>query len=79
MLDILFGPLGKDYCLYFYVLSAMSFSLFLLYIVYIIMYVIMYSKKIDIPFLVHSLFMILYSLLAYFVNRLLYTMCVNSL
>ena len=78
MLDTLFGPLGKDYCLYFYVLSAMSFSLFLLYMLYIIILVIKTPSKMNVPFLMHSLLVIMYSLLVYFVNRLLYTMCINS-
>ena len=78
MLDKLFGPLGKDYCLYFYVLSVMSFSLFLLYVLYIVTLVIKTPSKLNVPFLMHSLFVIMYSLLGYFVNRLLYTMCINS-
>lgn len=78
MLNTLFGPLGKNYCLYFYVMSAMSFSLFLLYVLYIIISVIKNPSKMNIPFVMHSLFILMYSLLGYFVNRLLYTMCVNS-
>ena len=73
-----FGPLGQEYCLYFYILSVIFFILFILSIIGVVAGVAMNYKKLNSMFILNSAFLVLNTLLAYFVNRLLNTMCVNS-
>ena len=76
-----FGPLNKDYCLYFYVLAVISFIIFLLGLVSSVVALvgmIIKTKHVNYMDIVHSAMILLNSLLAYFVNRLLYTMCLGS-
>jgi hypothetical protein len=73
-----FGPLGKEWCIYFYVLSMFFLFAFGLSIIGIIGSVVFNKKKIDSMFVANSVAILFNTLLAYFVNRLLNTMCVNS-
>ena len=73
-----FGPLGRDYCLYFLFMSMFFFVMIILGIIGIIGALVSKGKKIDMLFLVHSIMLLLNAVLAYFVNRLLNTMCMNS-
>ena len=73
-----FGPLGRDYCLYFLFMSMFFFVMIILGIIGIIGALVSKGKKIDTLFLVHSIMLLLNAVLAYFVNRLLNTMCMNS-
>lgn len=73
-----FGPLGQEYCLYFYILSVIFFILFILSVIGVAGALAMNYKKMNSMFVLNSAFLVLNTLLAYFVNRLLNTMCVNS-
>lgn len=73
-----FGPLGKEWCLYFYLLSIFFLVAFVLAIISIIVSMIYNKKKIDSMFIANSVAILFNTLLAYFVNRLLNTMCLNS-
>lgn len=73
-----FGPLSREYCAYFYFMSILFFGLFILSIIGVLSAVIMKGKKVDFMFIVNSFMLILNTLLAYFVNRLLNTMCNGS-
>jgi len=73
-----FGPLGKEWCLYFYVLSIFFFVAYILAIIGVIGGFVMKRKKIDALFVANGMALIFNTLLAYFVNRLLNTMCINS-
>ena len=77
-MDSYFGPLGKEWCLYFYVLSIFFFVAYILAIIGVIGGFVMKRKKIDALFVANGMALIFNTLLAYFVNRLLNTMCVNS-
>ncbi len=73
----LFGPIAKDYCIYFYILSVVAAVNFILFIIGMVLYGM--KKKMDIGFFVIA---IIYSgsvLLQYLQNRLLYNMCQSSL
>jgi hypothetical protein len=70
-----FTPLKREYCDYFYYLSVINF-IFLVYIVLAGLYTMMFDKKKDGLFTI--LLVTLPSFLAYFTNRLLYSMCVGS-
>ena len=71
MLDTLFSPLSKEFCLYFYYLSVISF-VFLLVAVYNGI-ALLSKRKASILTAVLGL---VAPFLMYFNNRLLYTMCV---
>jgi len=79
LLDNLFGPLGKEYCIYFYALSIIFFVTFATTLFSIIMVVVRKPNTIDRKFIFKSVLITLYTLIPYLVNRLLYTMCANSI
>ena len=74
-----FGPLGKEYCTYFYVLSIIFGIGFVLSLISIGSFIVMHHKKVDAMFIVNSTLILFNSFLAYLANRLLNTMCVKSL
>jgi|688.fasta_scaffold716922_2 hypothetical protein len=74
-----FGPLGKEYCTYFYVLSVIFGFTFLFSAVSIAYFIVMHHKKVDASFVINSFFVLFNSFLAYLVNRIMNTMCVKTL
>jgi len=74
-----FGPLPESYCIYFLALSIFFGVLFAVSVVWSIYYIIMYYKKLDRIILAQSVAMIINTFVAYFVNRLLNTMCVRAI
>lgn len=72
-----FGPLSKDYCNYFLFLAMFFFFFLVLFVIFNIYYLIKNFKSIKSADLMSSFLMILNLLIAYFVNRLLYTMCIK--
>lgn len=78
-MDTFFGPLSKEFCLYFYAISIITGISFVLTALSMVYFMVTNIKKIDME-LILSYFMSLTSLfLAYLVNRLFHTMCINSL
>jgi hypothetical protein len=77
-MDKFFGPLSKEYCLYFYALSVIFGVLFVFTGISILYKIITNFKKIDIEIIVPIVGFI-NMFLAYLVNRLLYTMCIRSI
>jgi hypothetical protein len=71
----LFGPLDKNYCLFFFVISA--FSIVLFSVAFITFIGELLSKKRE------RLYLTVYIMVAYFImylqSRILYNMCFNSL
>ena len=78
-MDAYFGPLGKEYCVYFYVLSIIFGVTFVLSAISIGSFIVMHSKKVDSMFIANSFLILFNSFLAYLSNRLLNTMCVMTL
>ena len=74
-----FGPLGQEYCMYFYILSIIFGVSFVLSLISIGMFIVMHHKKVDTMFVVNAFFILFNTFLAYLANRLLNTMCVKSL
>ena len=74
-----FGPLPREYCVYFYALSVFFGFTFLFSLISMLYFVLMHMKRVNMTFIVNSSFMILNTFLAYLVNRLLHTMCVKSI
>lgn len=81
-MDDYFGPLSKDYCAYFYFLSVFFFFIYVLTLIGIIVFIVKnYNNrsKVNLQFLINSVMLLINTLMAYFVNRLLNTMCVSAI
>ena len=77
VVNSLFGPLHKDYCAWFYYLSVLTFVLFLLSFGTMLSLIV--TKKRSGVFYLNSLMVLLWYGAFYFQNRLLHTMCSNSI
>ena len=75
MSNYLFGPLGAEYCNYFYFLSVISFVFFIVVLLSVLYNIFTTKNKVD---YVNMVLITFQPFLAYFVNRLFYTMCMNS-
>jgi hypothetical protein len=74
-----FGPLGQEYCVYFYALSIIFGITFLFSAISIASFIVMHHKKVDVMFIVNAALVLFNSFLAYLANRLLHTMCVKTI
>ena len=74
-----FGPLSKEYCLYFYILSILSFIFFVVGLFSFVVIIIKKHKSLESTFYMNNIFTLFNILIIYFVNRLLHTMCVVSI
>lgn len=74
--NLLFGPLSKNWCLYFYFLSIIWFFMFLLSILYLIRYFFSKNANSNVAFGVLTYSLTVFVL--YFETRLLHGMCINS-
>jgi hypothetical protein len=77
--DKYFGPLSKKWCNYFYFFSVFFFVVFSFTLVIMVGTLVMNYKKVNISIVLNAVLLLLNSLIGYFVNRLLYSVCVNSL
>jgi hypothetical protein len=75
--DYLFGPLGKNYCLYFYVIAVVAF-VFMVMMMASAVVGLFTAKKIDMKLLTGILIGIAYWFVLYLQSRLLYNMCYHS-
>jgi len=77
VVDNLFGPLSKDYCIYFYVLSILGFVLLVLFLVPAIFMGITKKKGLDYYL---TIFGVAFGYaIFYFQNRLLHSMCMGTM
>jgi hypothetical protein len=74
-----FGPLPREYCVYFLILAVFFGILFVISLFSIATFIIMHYKKINSLFIVNSFLILFNTFLGYLANRLLYTMCVKSI
>lgn len=74
-----FGPLDKSSCVYFLIISVIFFILLVIAIFSQIFWIVKNFKKADFRMLTGGIVILFNIFLAYFVNRLLYTMCSKSL
>lgn len=72
-LNNLFGPLGKEYCYYFYVLSLFGFITLVLIILSSL--VLLFTGKNSAGFNMQMLVAVVAYGILYFQNRLLFNMC----
>ena len=77
-MDAYFGPLNKDWCIYFQILSMFFLFMFVTSTILAVALGIKNIKKLDLRMVLHAVALLGNTLLAYFVNRLLHTMCLNS-
>jgi hypothetical protein len=75
----LFTPLDKKYCVYFYYISVISFCFFIFIFLTATWCLVFETKKINLIFCMNSVSLMISTFLAYFVNRLMYSMCVKSI
>lgn len=75
LMDTLFGPLGKEYCIYFYYLSIMGMFLLTLLLASTLITGILKRKGFD--FYLQLLSVAIGYFIFYFQNRILYSMCVG--
>jgi len=78
-MDQYFGPLPREYCIYFYALSIFFGFTFVMTALSIAIFMLTNFKKVNVMFIVNSIFILLNSFLVYLANRLLHTMCVKSI
>ena len=76
-METVYGPLSKEYCIYYYILSIIGFILLIVVIISTLVIGITKQKS-SIFYMQMFLFCIPYGLM-YFTNRLLYSMCSGSL
>ncbi len=74
-----FGPLPREYCVYFYFLSIIFGMIFMFSAISIAYFMIMHFKKVNVMFISNSFLVLINTFLAYIANRLLHTMCVKSI
>jgi hypothetical protein len=74
-----FSPLSKDACFYFYFLTVFFFFVMVIAAISGAAYIITKPSKVSYNFITHFILIVINFFLLYFVNRLYYSMCVNSL
>jgi hypothetical protein len=74
-----FGPLNKQWCVYFLILSFIFFISLVVIIIGGIYHIITNRKKLDFKMISTGVIVLFNAWLSYFVNRLFYTMCNNSI
>jgi hypothetical protein len=79
LVNTFFGPLNKDSCVYFLFLTVIFFSLLVFFLVIELFYIIRNYKNLNIRTLMSGILIFFNLFIGYFVNRILYTMCSNSL
>jgi hypothetical protein len=77
MFDSITGSLSKDYCLYFYILTILTFVSFFFSLIALAAG--LFRKKFSIEVFLGLLSAPISLFLAYLGNRLLYNMCISSL
>ena len=77
IMNSIYGNLPKDYCLYFYALSVFGFVLMIF--TFLVALIIGITRKKDFSFYFQAMMGVFAYGLFYFQNRLLHSMCVNSL
>jgi hypothetical protein len=75
-MDYIYGPLSKNYCIYFYLLSVVGFVLLCFAVLSAIL--VGFTKQKSSGFYVQMLMICIGYGIFYFQNRLLYSMCVGS-
>lgn len=78
-MSMYFGPLDKQSCAYFLFLTMIFFAILIFTIITEVTFVITKYKELNFKIFISGLLLLFNSFIAYFINRLLYTMCTKSL
>ncbi len=74
-----FGPLDKGACVYFLTISVIFFIALILVSISELLFLIQNFKRVNFRMVMNGIIILFNIFLAYFVNRLLNTMCTRSL
>ena len=74
-----FGPLPRDYCIYFYIMSIMFGILLALSAISMAIYIVTHLNKLRMPFVINGMLVLFNLFLGYIANRLLHTMCIKAI
>ncbi len=74
-----FGPLDKSACVYFLIISVLFFISLIVLLGTELLYIVKNFNKLNFRAITSGLIIIFNVFIAYFVNRLLYTMCTKTL
>lgn len=79
LVNMFFGPLDKNSCVYFLIICGIFYVALLLVLASELLYAIKNFKNLSLKMITNGVLILFNIFLAYFVNRLLYTMCTRSL
>ncbi len=79
LMNKLFGPLDKSACVYFLIISVLFFISLIVLLGTELLYIVRNLGRINFRTLSSGLIIMFNVFVAYFVNRLLYTMCSKTL
>jgi hypothetical protein len=74
-----FGPLDKSSCVYFLIITVIFFIMLVISLFGNLFVIVKNIKKLNFKTVSQGLLIVFNLFIAYFVNRLLYTMCTKSL
>ena len=78
-MDKLFGPLGKEWCVYFYILSIVAYVAFILAVFGLGGYLVARYNKLNSNHVFNLVVIIMNTFFVYIGQRLMHTMCIRSL
>jgi hypothetical protein len=78
-MNTFFSPLDKGSCSYFLIITMIFFVMLILSLGTEVLYIIQHFKDLTYKHVVSSIILLFNIFMAYFVNRLLYSMCSKSL
>jgi len=78
-LSAYFGPLNKNACTYFLIISVIFFVALILVLCSELLYIVQHFRTINLRMITNGVLILFNIFIAYFVNRLLYNMCTKSL
>ena len=78
-MDKLFGPLGKEWCVYFYILSIVAYVAFILAVFGLGGYLVARYNKLNSNHIFNLVVIIVNTFFVYIGQRLMHTMCIKSL
>lgn len=77
-MDYFFGPLSKEYCLYYYIMEVIAATMFVITLLSVIVGAFK-VKKLNVRYFFMALYALLPIFMSYFVMRLMYTICIKAL
>jgi hypothetical protein len=79
LMTSIFGPLDKRACVYFLIISVLFFISLILLLTTEVFYILKNFDKLNFRIISSGIIILFNVFIAYFVNRLLYTMCNKTL